>query len=129
MNRKNAWIGIDFDGTLAKTVTHVWNGPLGPPIPKMVRRVKKWLKMGIEVRIFTARVSPLNENGVPQSDWQMKRLRFELSDWCEQHLGKRLVATNQKDHNIIMIVDDKCEQVIRDTGKRVGRTKWFRKLR
>lgn len=47
---------MDLDGTLAEY--HGWNGGIGKPIPGMVRRVKAWLAEGLEVRIFTARVSP-----------------------------------------------------------------------
>ena len=49
----NKWIGVDLDGTLAE-----WDGwkghqHIGKPIPQMVERVKRWLAMDIEVRVFT----------------------------------------------------------------------------
>lgn len=47
------WIGVDLDGTLAEYTG--WHGPghIGPPIPKMLDRVKNWLAEGVDVRIFT----------------------------------------------------------------------------
>jgi len=38
----NPWIGVDLDGTLA--VYDGWRGPehIGPPVPAMVERVKRW---------------------------------------------------------------------------------------
>lgn len=47
----NGWIGVDFDGTLAVSVTEEWNGPLGQPVPLTVERVKARLAQGVEVRI------------------------------------------------------------------------------
>ena len=53
------WIGVDLDGTLAED--NGYDGPtdIGPPVPGMVERVKEWLAKGREVRVVTARVSPL----------------------------------------------------------------------
>ncbi len=51
------WYGVDLDGTLAHY--DGWMGPteIGPPISKMVHRVRRWLAEGRDVRIFTARVA------------------------------------------------------------------------
>jgi len=51
----SGWVGVDLDGTLA-----IYEGTIasiGAPIPKMVERVKSWLRKGMDVRIFTARIS------------------------------------------------------------------------
>lgn len=43
------WIGVDLDGTLAEY--HGWVSELhiGPPIPAMLARVKRWLAEGKEI--------------------------------------------------------------------------------
>jgi len=66
----NKWIGVDLDGTLA--FDEGWKGHqhIGPPIPLMLERVKRWLAMDIEVRIFTARASA---NWVPPVDADSKK--------------------------------------------------------
>ena len=52
----DGWIGVDLDGTLAKY--DGWHGieHIGMPIRPMMERVRTWLAMGIQVKIFTARV-------------------------------------------------------------------------
>jgi mannose-1-phosphate guanylyltransferase len=111
------WIGVDFDGTLAVSISKQWNGPLGPPIPPMVERVKTWLAQGTEVRIFTARVCPRNKDGTLQSESEMDELKSRMGDWCEKHLGKRFAVTCEKDHNMAQLWDDKAVHVVRDTGE------------
>jgi hypothetical protein len=110
-------MGVDFDGTLAMSGAKVFDGPMGAPIPKMVNRVKAWLEAGIEVRIFTARVSPKNKDGSITSAEQLDAVRKRIADWTEEHIGKRLEATCEKDHNILQLWDDRAVQVIRDTGE------------
>lgn len=111
------WMGVDFDGTLAVSGTKVFDGPLGEPIPEMVARVRTWLALGIEVRVFTARVSPKNKEGIPQDSAALTLVKARIGNWCEEHIGQRLECTCEKDHNIIQIWDDKAVQVIRDTGE------------
>lgn len=107
----SGWIGVDLDGTLAKY--EGWNGGLiGEPIPLMVDRVKAWLANGKEVRIFTARVGGL-------------RLDTEqiaaIEGWCRQHIGCTLPITATKDYGMIELWDDRCVQVIPNTGIPVGK--------
>jgi len=52
------WIGVDLDGTLAKSVKAQNGEEIGGPIHPMVQLVKVWLARGEDVRIFTARVNP-----------------------------------------------------------------------
>jgi hypothetical protein len=117
---KNSHIGIDFDGTLAYSGTVVWDGPLGDPIMNAVELARKFIDLGIEVRIFTARVSPFNKDGSPQTRAGLNEIKNRIGDWTEKYIGKRLDSTNQKDHNTLFIIDDKCIQIIRDTGELVG---------
>lgn len=114
MATANGWIGVDFDGTLAHY--DQWRSALdlGIPIPKMVNRVKGWLADGIEVRIFTARVS------TGKDDRDVDEVRRAIEGWCLAHLGRRLKVTNQKDFGMIALYDDRAVQVIKNTGDLVG---------
>jgi hypothetical protein len=51
------WIAVDLDGTLAVYDKWVDESHIGPPISRMVERVKTWLTEGTEVRVFTARIA------------------------------------------------------------------------
>lgn len=99
------WIGVDLDGTLAHY--DGWRGPdhIGDPIPTMMDRVKYWLKFGKEVRIFTARACVQDQ--VPH-----------VEAWLEKHGIGGLKVTNTKDFSMIELWDDRCVQVVPNTGKR-----------
>lgn len=112
------WFGVDLDGTLAEY--HGWNPEIGDPIPKMVKRVKKWLSQGRDVRIFTARVSRFPDT----TDEHVAEVRKKIEVWCEEHLGVVLPITNVKEHGLVELWDDRAVQVIKNTGKRV---KWLKK--
>jgi hypothetical protein len=106
-NNKGSWVGVDLDGTLA--VHPDWEGfdpyRIGPPVLRMVDRVKAWIAAGIDVRVFTARASD-NDPAVVKC----------IQDWCEKHVGKRLPVTCTKDYQMIELWDDRAVQVIRNTG-------------
>lgn len=101
---------MDLDGTLAEY--HGWVGPdhIGNPIPKMMRRVAGWLESGTLVKIVTARVSPIKDDA--------KVCREEIEQWLLKHLGIVLPVTHEKDHLMIELWDDRCVQVIPNTGER-----------
>ena len=105
----NSWIGVDLDGTLAH-YDH-WRGEdhIGAPVPAMLQRVKDWISQDIEVKIFTARVCNKDGRDVEHS----ARL---IADWCEKHIGHRLEVTCQKDFGMIQLWDDRCVQVVPNTG-------------
>lgn len=119
----DGWIAVDLDGTLAKydegsPATHI-----GEPIPLMLARVKLWLLEGRDVRIFTARVdggevalSMGNPAGEAYRD--ADKVRDEIRAWCRIHLGQELPITNQKDYGMVELWDDRCVQVIINTGVR-----------
>lgn len=138
------WIGVDFDGTLAD-YSQGWRGAghLGAPVPLMLDRVKRWLAEGRQVRVFTARCWPVND--VPEafdidyarstcddafSSQPEKAVRVaaaletcdRIAAWCEVFLGKRLHITCIKDMNMIELYDDRCVQVIANTGQLVGQS-------
>src|SRR5215203_2623044 len=122
----NGWIGVDLDGTLA--FYDEWRGPLhiGDPIPKMLERVKRWLQDGREVRIFTARVqrqtpgvSPAT-HGPNEPSPDLTRVEEAIRQWCKEHIGCVLPITCCKDYGMIELWDDRCVQVIPNTGRTIA---------
>lgn len=119
------WIGVDLDGTLAEY--HGWKGPkhIGKPIPKMVDRVVKWMSEpnGLLVKIFTARVAP-------RPDGSEDECRRYIEKWLERHIYPKfplhlrepwpvhIPIVHQKDPMMIELWDDRCVQVIPNTGER-----------
>jgi hypothetical protein len=97
------WIGIDLDGTLAHY--DGWKGAdhIGEPIQKMVEFVKKLIADGNKVKIFTARAY-LAEQIPPVKEWLLSVGLGELE------------VTNVKDFAMIMLYDDRCQQVVANTG-------------
>ena len=99
-------IAVDLDGVLAEYTE--WKGPefIGEPIPKMLERVKKWLKEDKEVVIFTARIG--TKECIPY-----------IEKWLEQNGIGGLRITNVKEREFIEFWDDRAIQVIPNTGERV----------
>lgn len=104
-------IGVDLDGTLAEY--HGWknDAEIGKPITLMVNRVKNWLKQGLMVKIFTARISV--DAGKEETIKQIKA-------WCKQHIGQELEVTNVKDFTMMELWDDRARQVEKNTGKYIS---------
>lgn len=99
------WIAVDLDGTLARYVE--WKGIeyIGEPIPLMVERVKQWINEGKTVKILTARAS--------HND--LEAIKY-IEKWCEKYIGKILPVTSEKDYHMLELWDDRCKQVIPNTG-------------
>src|SRR5882762_6520481 len=110
--RPQGWYGVDLDGTLA--FYDVWRGTdhIGEPIPLMLVRVKKWIEQGIEVRIFTARVSG------PRNGRDMVETTKSIENWCLKHVGKILPVTCVKDFGLIQLWDDRAVGVVPNAGLR-----------
>jgi hypothetical protein len=106
----SGWIGVDLDGTLAHNTPGAGLDEIGAPIPQMMERVKRWLKEGRDVRIFTARV------GTPS---QARSQRAAVEAWCEKHVGRRLPVTATKDFAMVELWDDRAVQVKTNTGEPV----------
>ena len=55
LEQEEGYIAVDLDGTLARYTK--WKGAthIGTPIPRMVRRVRRWVSHGKKVKLFTAR--------------------------------------------------------------------------
>ncbi len=113
---KDEWIGVDFDKTLAYYDKFIDPYLLGEPIPRMQKRVKKWIKKGIEVRIFTARVSSTADHG---RERDIEKVRKLIEEWCLEHLGKKLQITNIKDHKMYQLWDDRAVRVKSNNGRRI----------
>lgn len=103
------WIGVDLDGTLAQYAGFKGPENVGPPVPRMLERVKAWLAEGREVRIFTARVAGGDEYS-----------REVIQNWCAANGLPRLAVTNEKDYGMIVLYDDRCVQVEMNTGRLIG---------
>lgn len=101
------WIGVDLDGTLA--MAEPWQGfeHIGKPVPNMLKRVRVWLDMGYKVKIVTARAANPEESIPP------------IKAWLREHDLPDLEITNSKDMDMIELWDDRCVQVIPNTGKPV----------
>lgn len=115
--RKRGWVGFDLDGTLAK-YDH-WRGEthIGEPVPLMVEKVKEFLALGREVRIFTARVAEanVNEDGSPHN---INAVIEAIQAWTEKHIGQRLAVTNKKDFAMLQLWDDRAIQILPNLGIR-----------
>lgn len=112
-NEQREWYGVDFDGTLAKTLNYkdILDRTMPPPVWPMVERVRRWLLEGKNVRIMTARVCGQGgqENAVEH--------RALIERFCAEHLGVVLPITHEKDFDMIELWDDRAVQVERDTGE------------
>ncbi len=105
------WVGVDLDGTLAIHESD-WETSVGTPIQPMVDRVKKLLKKGFRIKIFTARASDLKQIPIVQA-------------WCVHHGlvyddGTPLEVTNVKDYSMIQLWDDRAIAIEHGTGKVLG---------
>jgi hypothetical protein len=112
---RKGWIGVDLDGTLA--FYDYWRGSdyIGPPIPAMLKRVKQWLSEGVDVRIFTARV-----DGDGEAHCNVEVVEGHIRRWCLEHVGRELPVTCKKDFGMIELWDDRCVQVVPNTGRTIA---------
>lgn len=116
------WIGVDLDATLA--VYDGWRGidHIGPPVPPMVERVKRWRSEGQEVRIFTARVSAIYRQHEPMTQQLYDQVEEALQAlaviraWSMRVFGEVLPVTALKDLGMIECWDDRSVSVAANTG-------------
>ena len=129
----SGWVGVDFDATLAHYDGWVSFEHCGNPIPLMVDRVKRLLKQGREVRIFTARIFPLNTCIMPDTEYDFSKLEGDkqrirgaisaykaIQEWSAMHLGQVIPITNIKDYSMVMLYDDRAIGVVANAGTLVG---------
>lgn len=116
---KGGWIGVDLDGTLAFDLPDYDPGKIGPPVPRMLTLVRRLIREGEDVRIFTARVNP-GRVGDRRRAMESALARQAILRWCVKYLGKVIPITHEKDHNMKRIYDDRAVQVVHNTGEIVG---------
>jgi len=99
------WIGIDLDGTLAY-YDGIWRGieHIGKPIKPMIDFVKDLVSQGKKIKIFTARAK--NKDTIPY-----------IHKWLKENNLPKFEVTNEKDFGMIMLYDDRCMQVITNSGE------------
>jgi hypothetical protein len=116
-NNNSGWIGVDLDGTLAHYDGCVGVDNIGEPIKPMVDRVKKWLREGKTVKIFTARMH--GHRAPILGSMQFEDALTPIQEWCKKHLGCVLEVTNVKDFGMVELWDDRAVQVRTNTGEPV----------
>jgi len=107
---KKGWIGIDLDGTLARSDTILNLSSIGNPIPKMLNHLNQLIQDGNRIKIFTARASD------PEQILLVKK-------WLKENGLPELEITNIKDYGMILLYDDRAIQVITNTGEAVKSSK------
>lgn len=113
MSNTKKTIAVDFDGTLADD-SRVKYPECGPPVWRMVERVRRWIAEGHEVVLFTARLA---EKDVHRERDQVKR----LTEWLDLYGihntdGTVIAMTAWKLPKFDEFWDDKAVAVIRNTG-------------
>lgn len=124
------WIGVDFDGTLAHYEKWQGHDHAGPPVPAMVERIRQWLMQGYDVKVFTARIWPLNQCIDPEDERALHATFVEnqreddcwvsietIRKFCREHIGVTLPITNVKDFQMRQLWDDHCVTVGINSGK------------
>jgi hypothetical protein len=102
------WYGFDLDGCLAYHKPGGGVDTVGEPIAPMVQMAKTLLAAGKECRIVTARVSP---------EWDDRPQQTAMiQDWCEKHIGQRLIVQSHKNGGMITLYDDRAIGIQRNTG-------------
>jgi hypothetical protein len=108
----NGWIGVVFDGALAKYEKCEGELELGDPVWEMTERVKQWVEFGKDVRIVTGRVA--DQSG-------LKNVIDAIEGWCSEHLGKVLPVTCTIDSDMTELWGADLIQVVKNVGVPVHR--------
>lgn len=103
--RSKGFIGVDLDGTLAHYKEgDCHNCVVGKPIEPMMQRVRRWLKQGKEIKIFTARARDPQQVAV-------------IKQWLREQNLPDLEITNIKEPAMIEFYDDRAVAVKKNTGE------------
>ena len=65
----------------------------------------------------------MHGHGMPLIGGGIADVRGPIEQWCLTHLGQKLEVTNIKDFGMITLYDDRCVQVVANTGELVGSNK------
>lgn len=115
-HNKWRWYGFDLDGTIANNDHHQFGyGEIGSPIKPMIRLMKRLHKSGCKVKIVTARLNDVGEDGASQL-----KLKRHIWRWCDKNLGFRPEITDRKDGLMECLYDDRARQIVRNQGVNVG---------
>lgn len=139
-DKTKPWVGYDFDGTMsyynANEFSHT---EFGNPIKPIIDLVLRDLKRGQHVRVFTARVHPLDKCILPNEYVGMAQERknnkatfvsptasleeldaiagiVAMRRWCIANIGLVLPITNIKDYRMVKLYDDRAVQVVHNEG-------------
>lgn len=100
---RQPWIGCDLDASLA--IYTKWGDPIGEPILPMLLKIYKIRASGMTVKIFTARAEDPDQIPI-------------IKAWLAKYNLQDLEITNVKDLAMISLYDDRCIQLIPNTGER-----------
>ena len=103
------WYAFDLDGTLAFYDGFKGHTEIGAPIEPMVQLVFKYLAEGKIVKIFTARAAE------PDPKRRLEVLEA-IARWSLDVFDVALPVTCMKDYGMVELYDDRCKQVIPNTG-------------
>lgn len=97
------FVAVDLDRTLARFEWTADYSPLtiGDPIHTRIVQVRGWLKRGIPVKLFTARVAS-NHPDPSGRDQVQKNIRH----WMRCYLGEELPIVSEKQFGCKALVDD-----------------------
>jgi hypothetical protein len=95
------WVGIDLDGTLAKSTK---DGSIGRLIPEIAGLILGLVNNKVDVRIFTVRAK------TPDQIAKVRR-------WMRTNGLPDLPVTNIKDDGMEILLDDRAVRVQRDLGE------------
>jgi hypothetical protein len=104
----SGWFAFDLDSTIAQYTEYHGPEEIGEPLSpdnpnSAFSTLMRYLAEGKDVRIFTARAND-------------KDAIKPIQNWCRKYFGKVLPITNEKDHEVIEIWDDRAVQVDPKTG-------------
>lgn len=99
----SGWLGVELDGVLAQTVSGQPVSQIGEPVPVMLNRVRQWLMVGIDVRLFTNRAGDPAQLPI-------------IQDWLSAH-GLPLPVTSGKDFQMSVFYDARAVHVMHNTGE------------
>lgn len=101
-DHKHSIYAVDLDGTLAEEMHPYDPKYIGPPVIDRIDIVKRWLKQGKKIVIFTSR---MHSSHTPAELQATKKL---VTAWCVHYLGKRLPITAEKSPLFEKIFDNRA---------------------
>ncbi len=113
-DRSKDWYGFDLDKVLARQDEWLGVEHIGEPIPLMIERIQDYIRAGKRVKIFTARVSEVDQ------EVSIATIVKIIDEWSVRNIGQIVPVTCEKDRYMQYCYDDRSRQVIENTGVVVG---------